>query len=294
MFRTTGAVSRCVSLLSLPFILVLWLMLTDTNLALSTSGGRNLGRTVVLLYNKPPNVVTTHAVGDVKNRSNVFDDIRTMRGYVGQDARQALTLEQATGVESSEWNAIGRLDADTTGLLLLTNDGGLVHHVTNKNAETNTRPIGKTYEAQIMGYHEENDSPLLEEVRLNGVDIGVKYGGRTQPVPDIAVIAHPTPKTTLVSLTLYEGKNRQIRRMFHALGSGVMKLKRTAIGEKLSVAGLEEGQWHILSDEEVIAGLHWEPRLLESRGLHHADSRRSNARDSMEKSRPGKRRRRKR
>ena len=188
-----------------------------------------------------------------------------MRGFVGLKNHVDMTLEDVTGVES-EWNAIGRLDADTTGLLLLTNDGALVHHVTNRNAKTNARAgsPGKTYEARIMGFHE-NDSPVLEKLRLYGVDIGSKYGGLTQPVPDLAVVSHPTPKTTLVTLTLYEGKNRQVRRMFHAVGSGVMKLRRTAIGDKLSVAGLEEGQWRVLSDKEVRSALNWEPRNFETK-----------------------------
>ena len=214
-------------------------------------------RTLVIIYHKPPDVVTTHATNDVKGRMNVYDDIRTMRGYVGESS--AGSLEELTGYQT--WNAIGRLDAETTGLLLVTNDGGLVHHVTNKNARTNEVPIGKTYQAQIMGYYDE-ESTLITELRTNGVDIGAKYGGHTCPIPDLKILGHPSPKTTVVSLTLYEGKNRQVRRMFHSLGSGVMRLKRTAVGGNLTLYGLEKGQWRILSDEEVVSGLNWKPQRL--------------------------------
>jgi 16S rRNA U516 pseudouridylate synthase RsuA-like enzyme len=71
-----------------------------------------------------------------------------------------------------------------------------------------------------MGYHEQ-DSVLLEGMRRDGVDIGTKHGGWTLPVDDITVLGHVTAKSTTVSLTISEGKNRQIRRMFHAVGSGL-------------------------------------------------------------------------
>jgi pseudouridine synthase len=271
--------------------------------SLTASSVRATGRerTCVLLYHKPPNVVTTHAENDVKGRRTVFDDINSMNGYAGPQNNAATSIEQVTGV-SSKWHAIGRLDVKTTGLLLLTNDGGLVHHVTNKEASSNTensgKPISKTYDALIMGYHhDENDTQgstdnasfmgILHQMRTVGVDIGAKYGGQTLPVEHIAVLDHPTPTTTLVSLTIVEGKNRQVRRMFHALGSGVMKLKRTRIGELLTLrkAGnhdfdynnedeadaclLNEGEWRVLSDEEVETCLNWKPRtLIQERKSH--------------------------
>eukprot|EP00339_Tiarina_fusa_P007969 CAMPEP_0117054188 /NCGR_PEP_ID=MMETSP0472-20121206/37546_1 /TAXON_ID=693140 ORGANISM="Tiarina fusus, Strain LIS" /NCGR_SAMPLE_ID=MMETSP0472 /ASSEMBLY_ACC=CAM_ASM_000603 /LENGTH=79 /DNA_ID=CAMNT_0004769663 /DNA_START=12 /DNA_END=248 /DNA_ORIENTATION=+ len=78
------------------------------------------------------------------------------------------------------------------------------------------------------------------------------------PVNDLQIMDHPTPKSTVVSLTISEGKNRQVRRMFHALGSGVMKLKRLKIGKELTLDGLEVGEWRILSDGEVRRHLQWE------------------------------------
>jgi pseudouridine synthase len=218
--------------------------------------------TVVILYNKPPDVVTSHLSEDF--RPTVYDDIRSMKGFIkvnGTIHGAPLTFEQATGIRS-KLHAIGRLDADTSGLLLLTNDGALVHHVTNPNALQHRQPNGatitKTYEALIMG-HQTDES--LGAVRI-GIDIGQKYGGMTKPVHELKVLSHPNHKSTQVSITISEGKNRQVRRMFHAVGSGVMKLRRTMIGDDLTLQGVDEGHWRILSDDEVKKSLNWQPRII--------------------------------
>jgi pseudouridine synthase len=213
-------------------------------------------RTSVLVYHKPAKVVTTHAADDVHGRRNVFQDLmaRSVRSN-----QPDLPLDFPHG-----WHAVGRLDADTTGLLLLTNDGGLVHRVTNKVALTdkNQASVGKTYEALVMGYHA-NDCDMLHQFRTVGVDIGAKHGGFTRPVENVQVLGHPTPKSTLVSLTIHEGRNRQIRRMFHACGSGVMKLQRTAVGSELTLSLVpNEGDWCILSDRQISSALQWTPRVL--------------------------------
>lgn len=233
-------------------------------------------RTVVLLYNKPPHVVTSHAVDDVKGRRNVYQDVYSMQGWVRNQAVEEQSsssswppssFADATGI-TSRLHAVGRLDADTTGALLLTNDGGLVHHVTNRQAHGRTcgaqqHLVSKTYEAVIMGRYE-NDAEIFQQMRRQGVDIGQKYGGQTLPVDDLHVLDHPTPKSTTVQLTISEGKNRQVRRMFHSVGSGVMTLKRVSIGNGLDLGHLEEGEWRILSDKEVQTCLSYTPRFLEA------------------------------
>mmetsp|Transcript_37664 Transcript_37664/g.42464 ORF Transcript_37664/g.42464 Transcript_37664/m.42464 type:complete len:103 (-) Transcript_37664:1392-1700(-) len=70
----------------------------------------------------------------------------------------------------------------------------------------------------------------------------------------ICIIEHPNHKSTIVSITISEGENRQVRKMFHAISSGVMKLQRTKIGEH------REGEWRILTDHEVQHYLNWKPR----------------------------------
>lgn len=203
----------------------------------------HVSKTRVILYHKSAGVVTTHAEADVLGRPNVYQEV----------AASAKTSHQNMSSEFAEqtWHAVGRLDADTTGLLLLTNDGGLVHHVTTN------KTISKTYEAVIMGHHE-NTADIFETIRREGVDIGQKYGGRTLPVPDLRVIDHPSRTSTTVSLSLREGKNRQVRRMFHAVGSGVMRLRRTHIGCGLTLTSVPNpGMWRFLTDEEIFDYLGW-------------------------------------
>lgn len=218
-------------------------------------------RTVCLAYHKPKGVVVTHATDDVKGRRNVYQDIATMRGFVGETKA---SFENTVG-STLPFHAIGRLDADTSGLLLVTNDGGLLHHVTNKLAASRQdfEILTKTYEALIMGQHGEQ-SELFQTLRNDGVDIGDKYGGITKPVINLHVLEHPTSSTTSVRLSINEGKNRQVRRMFHALGSGVMRLKRVAIGDELTLQNLDEGEWKILPDAVLSSILGWESRVLDT------------------------------
>ena len=231
--------------------------------------------TVVIAYHKPPNVITSHsdpnALAAVSRRKSgsgprrtCYDDIQSMEGCTEQQ-HTGSSWEQVTGIQS-KLHAIGRLDCDTTGLLLLTNDGGLVHHVTNPHSkaysECNNDIITKTYEALIMGYHE-NDCDSFQRLRTDGIDIGKKYGGHIKPVEHLQVLDYPTAKSTQVSITISEGKNRQIRRMFHAIGSGVMQLRRVQIGKKITLEGVEqEGQWRILKDTEVEDFLGWKVRPI--------------------------------
>lgn len=213
-------------------------------------------KTVVIMYHKPPNVITSHSNADQVSlsalseqrgptRKTVYEDIYSMQGFVGPKSLSTKTFENATGIQS-KLHAIGRLDVDTTGLLLLTNDGALVHRITNPSSKevcTNNGcdeiqesiPVQKTYEAIIMGnhflpsdvhqIHGNSSNPLLTLIR-DGVCLPQKYGGQTRPVDALSILGHPSRTTTLVSVTISEGKNRQVRRMFHAIGSGVMKLHR--------------------------------------------------------------------
>lgn len=244
-------------------------------------------KTAVIMYHKPPNVVTSHSNADLisnkqaeQSRRTVYEEICSMKGFVSDYPRGkgSLDFETATNIQS-KLHAIGRLDAATTGLLLLTNDGNLVHHITNPNAKQcsdQDKPVKKTYEALIMGHHEfpaanttaYETCPLVTLMK-KGVTLSPKHGGQTNPVDDITILKYPTTTTTLVSITISEGKNRQIRRMFHSVGSGVMKLHRVSIGN-LTMSGLsmnptaelKESEWRLLSDDEIMLGLGWKCRLI--------------------------------
>jgi len=237
-------------------------------------------KTVVILYYKPKDVITSHSNKDsVSSTSNelerrtVYEDIMSMNGYTSPTNNTSALLEtgtsfgEVTGIKS-KLHAIGRLDAETTGLLLLTNDGGLVHHVTNPTASSTHEKVVKTYDALIMGYHtlgiQEETSKQLRLI-LEGVDIGTKYGGMTLPPVDLQVLDHPSPKSTLVRIAISEGKNRQVRRMFHAINSGVMRLHRRQVGDiDLNMLnGGGEGSWRVLTKKEVLDGLGWKVRRLD-------------------------------
>lgn len=228
-----------------------------------------------------------------------------MKGFVDDQSKtgnEMTNFETATNIKS-KLHAIGRLDADTTGLLLLTNDGNLVHKVTNPNAKIDnqqSKSVQKTYEALIMGHHElpesssaNNDEnyPLVTLLE-KGATLSPKHGGQTKPVGDLTILSHPTASTTLVSITISEGKNRQIRRMFHSIGSGVMKLHRVSVGE-LSLAGLassqttelQVGEWRLLSEDEVRLGLGWECRWLDEVSPASQRRRDSNTRKATKRRR---------
>lgn len=179
--------------------------------------------------------------------------------------------------------------------------------LTKKDDEEMNHDIVKTYEALIMGYHTLPPPNIIEEYNMmsfpknesnsdknkntnsnsnaeykllplfKGVDIGSKYGGMTKPIHDLQVMSHPTDKSTIVRLSISEGKNRQVRRMFHAIGSGVMKLHRLQVGvidlgmlsknnldDKSGECGNYEGEgcWRMLSEEEIWHGLGWKVRVL--------------------------------
>ncbi len=133
---------------------------------------------------------------------------------------------------------VGRLDYDTSGLLILTNDGEFTYAVTHPKHE-----IVKTYVAKIEGV------PSNEEMERfkNGVDIG----GFVTSKASIKVISQSSDgRTSTVEIKIYEGKNRQVRKMCDAIGHKVIRLQRTAIGD-LKLEELQVGQWRYLSSEEL-------------------------------------------
>ncbi|MFA7549921.1 MAG: pseudouridine synthase [Sedimentibacter sp.] len=131
---------------------------------------------------------------------------------------------------------IGRLDYDTSGLLLLTDDGDLA----NKLMHPKYR-IFKTYEADIKGSISEDSINILK----NGILID---GYKTAPAK--VKLINRSQKNTSVQISIHEGKNRQVRKMFEKIGHRVIKLKRISFGN-INLGGLMEGQWIYLTDDEI-------------------------------------------
>lgn len=168
---------------------------------------------VYILLNKPRGYVTT--LSDEKGRPDVTDLVDCgVRVY-----------------------PVGRLDMDSEGLLLLTNDGEFANAMMHPKHE-----VDKTYEVWVKGYHEEATALLGQPIELDGYRIrkpGVKL-----------LFANGEKAKYLV--TIHEGRNRQVRRMCQAAGMTVTRLRRISEG-KLSLGDLPLGKWRQLTVEEVKA-----------------------------------------
>lgn len=133
---------------------------------------------------------------------------------------------------------VGRLDYDTEGLLLLTNDGALSDKLTHPR-----NGIQKTYLAKIEGTLTEKDlNPIRSGVELDGV--------LTQKCK--AHVVETNKAYTKVHITIREGKNREIRRMFESIGKNVCFLKRIKLGT-LNLSGLDRGKIRPLTEQEITA-----------------------------------------
>jgi 23S rRNA pseudouridine2605 synthase len=130
---------------------------------------------------------------------------------------------------------VGRLDIDTTGLILLTNQGELAHRLTHPSFE-----VEKTYRAVVSG-------PALHERTLQALRDGIELeDGRTSPAQVRRVSADT------LEITIHEGRKRQVKRMCEAVGHPVKRLERVAFGP-LALGDLPRGRWRRLSDDEVAA-----------------------------------------
>lgn len=143
---------------------------------------------------------------------------------------------------------VGRLDYDTSGLLLLTNDGDLASRIADPK-----RKIKKTYLAKIGG---KLTPQQLYELR-NGIEIELPVGSAEKGVfrkyktkPAEVTVIDETPSQSIVEITISEGKNRQIRRMFAAAGHRVLQLERTAIGS-IRLGRTKPGTYRRLTEAEI-------------------------------------------
>lgn len=131
---------------------------------------------------------------------------------------------------------VGRLDIDTEGLIVLTNDGDLTHHLTHPSFE-----VPRTYLAEVKGSVKERTLRTL----ARGVDL---EDGTTAPAQ--VDLLDRMAGSALIEITIHEGRNRQVRRMFDAVGHPVVRLARTAVGP-VRLGRLKPGDLRRLSPEEV-------------------------------------------
>ena len=169
---------------------------------------------VYYLLNKPRQVITS--VSDDKGRKTVVDLIDTKERIY----------------------PVGRLDYDTTGALILTNDGELANMLMHPSSN-----INKVYIAKVKG--------LIGKKEINKLESGVVIDG-FKTSKSIARIKKydKTTDTSIVELTIHEGKNHQVKKMFEAIGYDVIKLKREKIAF-LNVNDLNSGEYRKLNPKEI-------------------------------------------
>ena len=158
-------------------------------------------------------------------------------GYVSatKDPSQPVVLDLIRVPGKEELFPVGRLDLDTEGLLLLTNDGALAHELLSPR-----KHVDKTYFARLDRPADEGDIQRFQD----GLDIGEKK--KTLPAR-----LELGEDGTQVQVTIREGKFHQIKRMFQAVGKQVMYLKRLSMGSLTLDAGLKPGEWRKLTEQEI-------------------------------------------
>lgn len=170
-----------------------------------------------ILYHKPAGEVTT--VSDDKGRETVMD--------------------RFSGMEERLY-PVGRLDYDSEGLLLLTNDGELAQRLTHPSCE-----VDKVYLARVSG------NPSGEAIERLRRGVFMEGDGRRTYPAQVRVVRDEALYSDLL-VTIHEGRNRQVRRMFDAVGHKVLLLRRVRFGP-LELGGLRRGEWRELTESEVAA-----------------------------------------
>jgi 23S rRNA pseudouridine2605 synthase len=168
-------------------------------------------RIYILLY-KPKGYITSN--GDPSGRPTVYDLIKDVEAWV---------------------SPVGRLDLDTSGLLILTNDNAFAERITNPDHK-----VPKRYQVKTAN--------LLTDDQVQQLRSGVELAdGPTRPAQVKRL--RDSAKCSFLEITITEGRNRQVRRMIEAIGSKVLKLVRTAIGP-ISIGTLQIGKWRQLTPVE--------------------------------------------
>ena len=183
-----------------------------------TLDGKPIGSAAEKTYivlNKPPGYTSTRS--DPHAEKTVMELVRGIGGYL---------------------YPVGRLDVDSGGLLIMTNDGEFTKLVSHPSHE-----VEKTYVAVIKG--------RIKSVDLDALEQGIELDdGMTAPARVRLISSSPRNGTSTVEMTIHEGRKRQVRRMFAAVGHKVEKLTRTRIG-RLELKGLREGEYRRLTRREI-------------------------------------------
>ena len=166
---------------------------------------------VYILFNKPKDCITT--TSDERGRTTIMDYVRSKQRIF----------------------PIGRLDRDTTGVLLLTNDGDFSNQLMHPRSK-----VKKAYKVTL--------DKALSLGDIQKLSSGIRLSdGMTEPSE---VYPIPGSKNKVIGIVIHEGRNRQVHRMFESLGYDVKKLDRVAYGD-ITYVGVARGQWRYLTNQEI-------------------------------------------
>lgn len=156
-------------------------------------------------------------------------------GYLSakEDRNDKTVMELIEGYEHRDLHIVGRLDKDTTGLLLLTDDGQFTHHVTSPK-----HLMAKRYRVSV-----DKDFPVDQ---LQKLESSIMLDGSPTLPGEASLI-----ESRIILLTIYEGKHHQVKRMLERLGYDVVALHREAVGD-LTLGDLKEGSFRELTNEELL------------------------------------------
>lgn len=171
-------------------------------------------------------------------RDNVYVVVNKPLGYITSmdDDKDRPTVAELVADIPERLFPVGRLDYNTTGLLIMTNDGQLTYTLTHPKHE-----VYKTYVARVAG--------VISDARIAKLRRGVDIGGFVTSPAKVRVIKQ-MPRYAVVEIKIREGKNRQVRKMFAAVGNKVQELQRTAIGE-IRLGRLMQGHYRKLTRREI-------------------------------------------
>lgn len=160
------------------------------------------------------------------------------RGFVttmDDEMGRKCVIDLLSGVKERVY-PVGRLDRNSEGALLLTNDGAFANAMMHPSGH-----VPKTYRVTVR--------PSVSEEQITKLSTGIELDGKLTAPADVRVLSKEEGRVVL-EIILYEGRNREIRRMCEAIGLEIARLKRTAIGS-IKLGMLQQGEWRDLTEQEV-------------------------------------------
>ncbi len=173
-----------------------------------------------------------------KSKKNTYIMLNKPRGFITtlNDEMGRKCVAQLVEDVGTRVYPVGRLDRDSEGLLLLTDDGEFANALTHP-----THHVPKTYRVTVR--------PTITDEQITALTTGIEIDGRMTQPSEVRVLEKREGRVVL-EIIIYEGRNRQIRKMCEALGLEVARLKRTQIGS-VKLGMLKQGDWRNLTEEEV-------------------------------------------